>query len=131
MINKSFDRFSTKVTKLTGSTGGFVSAFVLILLWALAGPFFHWSEMHSMLINTITTVITFLMVFLIQYSQNKETLILKIKLDELLASQKGAQNRLIDLDDLSDKDLEEILKERKEILAKSKFSNTDKTISLK
>jgi low affinity Fe/Cu permease len=105
-----FDAFSTKVTKLTGSPGAFILACITIIVWVVTGPIFHYSDTWQLVINTGTTIITFLMVFLIQQSQNKDTLALQIKLNELIAANKNASNRLIDSEDLTAKELEVLKK---------------------
>ena len=101
-----FDRFSKKVTKATGSPYAFISAFLVIIIWALSGPLFDFSDTWQLVINTGTTIITFLMVFIIQQSQNKDTIALQIKLNELIASSDKASNRLIDIEDLTEEELD-------------------------
>jgi low affinity Fe/Cu permease len=101
-----FDRFSKKVTKATGSPYAFVSAFIIIIIWAVSGPVFNFSDTWQLVINTGTTIITFLMVFIIQQSQNKDTVALQLKLNELIASSDKASNRLIDIEDLTEEELE-------------------------
>lgn len=110
MKNKSnlrifFERFSTKITKITGSSTAFLVAFALIILWAITGPLFNFSDTWQLVINTTTTIITFLMVFIIQQSQNKDTVALQLKLNEMIAATKGASNRLIDIEDLTEDEL--------------------------
>ncbi|MFT4155303.1 low affinity iron permease family protein [Parafilimonas sp.] len=105
-ISKVFDRFSTAATKATGKPIAFIIAFIIIILWAVSGPIFHYSDTWQLVINTGTTIITFLMVFVIQQSQNKDTMALQIKLNELIASSKDASNRLIDVEDLTPEELE-------------------------
>jgi low affinity Fe/Cu permease len=105
-----FDALSTKVTKLTGSPGAFILACIAIIVWIITGPIFHYSDTWQLVINTGTTIITFLMVFLIQQSQNKDTLALQIKLNELIAANKNASNRLIDSEDLTAEELEVLKK---------------------
>ena len=100
-----FEKFSSKVTDFSGSTWAFSIALLIVLVWALSGPFFHYSETWQLVINTGTTIITFLMVFLIQKSQNKDSLAIQLKLNELVASSKGASNRLIDVECLTEDDL--------------------------
>jgi low affinity Fe/Cu permease len=105
-----FDTLSTAVTKATGSPAAFILACLTIIVWAITGPIFHYSDTWQLVINTGTTIITFLMVFLIQQSQNKDTLALQIKLNELIAANKNASNRLIDSEDLSAEELEVLKK---------------------
>ena len=99
------ERFSTAVTNWTGGTSAFALAAGTIVVWAVTGPFFHFSDTWQLVINTGTTVVTFLMVFLIQRSQNKDSLATQLKLNELVAAVKGASNRLIDVEDLSETEL--------------------------
>ena len=94
-----FERFALKVTKATGSTPAFICALVLVLVWLFSGPFFHYSENWQLVINTGTTIITFLMVFLIQKSQNKDSLAIQLKLNELVAAHELASNRLVNVED--------------------------------
>lgn len=105
--NKSniFDRISTAVTRAAGRPVTSIIAFALIIIWAASGPFFDYSDTWQLIINTGTTVITFLMVFIIQQSQNKDTLALQLKLNELIACQELASNRLIDIEDLTEDEL--------------------------
>jgi low affinity Fe/Cu permease len=105
--NKSniFDRISTAVTRAAGRPITSILAFATIIIWALSGPFFNYSDTWQLIINTGTTVITFLMVFIIQQSQNKDTLALQLKLNELIACQELASNRLIDIEDLTEDEL--------------------------
>jgi low affinity Fe/Cu permease len=99
------ERFSSAVTSWTGSTPAFIVASAIIIVWALTGPLFNYSNTWQLVINTGTTIVTFLMVFLIQRSQNKDSLATQLKLNELVAAVKGASNRLIDVEDLSEEEL--------------------------
>jgi len=105
-----FARFSTVVTTAAGSTPAFISAVLLILVWLLTGPIFDYSDTWQLVINTGTTIITFLMVFLIQRSQNKESLALHLKLNELVAAHKQASNRLVSVEDMSEDELKVLQK---------------------
>ncbi len=105
-LGRMFDKFSAKVTKITGKPIAFILAFVIIIVWAVTGPVFKFSDTWQLVINTGTTIITFLMVFVIQQSQNKDTLALQIKMNELIAATQGASNRLIDVEDLTPEELE-------------------------
>ncbi len=100
-----FDRFSTTVTRATGSSYAFLIATLIVVLWAVTGPVFDYSNSWQLVINTGTTIITFLMVFVIQQSQNKDTLAIQLKLNELIASDSAANNRLVDIEDLSAEEL--------------------------
>lgn len=105
-----FERFANKVTIATGSTPAILIAFGLVIVWAATGPVFHYSETWQLVINTGTTIITFLMVFLIQKSQNKESMAVQLKLNELVAATALASNRMIDVEDLSEDELKAIRK---------------------
>ena len=98
-------RFSSWATAKTGSTTGFSLAALMIIVWLITGPAFGFSDTWQLVMNTVTSIITFLMVFLIQRSQNKESLAVQLKLNELVAAMQGASNRLIDVEDLSEKEL--------------------------
>jgi low affinity Fe/Cu permease len=98
-------RFATAATKWTGSTAAFVTAVLIIVVWASIGRIFHYSDTWQLVINTGTTIVTFLMVFLIQRSQNKDALAVQLKLDEIVAAMEGASNRLISVEDLSEEEL--------------------------
>ncbi|MEO5894552.1 MAG: low affinity iron permease family protein [Vicinamibacterales bacterium] len=99
------ERGSTAVAHWTGGTSAFVLACSVILVWLATGPLFHYSDTWQLVINTGTTVVTFLMVFLIQRSQNKESLAVQLKLNELVSALKGANNRLIDVEELGEEEL--------------------------
>jgi low affinity Fe/Cu permease len=99
------ERAATAVTKWAGSGAGFGTALATVLVWAATGPLFGYSDTWQLVINTGTTIITFLMVFLIQRSQNKEAMAMHLKLNEVIAAIEGASNRLIDLEDLSEREL--------------------------
>jgi low affinity Fe/Cu permease len=100
-----FDRFSTAVTHASGSPYAFGIALAIVVLWGVTGPIFGFSNSWQLVINTGTTIITFLMVFVIQQSQNKDTLAIHLKLNELIASDSAANNRLVDIEDLSPEEL--------------------------
>lgn len=105
-----FERFASAVTKVTGSTGAFIIAFILVIVWGATGPIFHYSENWQLVINTGTTIITFLMVFLIQKAQNKDSLAIQLKLNELVAAHEFASNRLVNIENMSEEDLKVIQK---------------------
>ena len=105
--NISFlERFALQATKWSGSSPAFALAALVVIAWAATGPIFHYSETWQLVINTGTTIVTFLMVFLIQRSQNKESLAVQLKLNEIVAAMQGASNRLIAVENLSEQDLE-------------------------
>lgn len=124
-LMRAFDNFSSKVTKATGSPLAFIIAAATVVVWAITGPIFGFSDTWQLVINTGTTIITFLMVFLIQQSQNKDTVALHLKLNELIAATKTASNRLIDIEDLSE---EEITTIKKFYIKLSEQSKTESNI---
>jgi len=105
-----FESFALVVTKATGSNYAFIIAFSFVLIWAITGPSFHYSENWQLVINTGTTIITFLMVFLIQKAQNKDSLSIQLKLNELVAAHELASNRLVDVENMTEEELKVIQK---------------------
>jgi len=105
-VSRSLERLSAAVTRWTGGSSAFGVACGVIIVWAVTGPIFGYSDTWQLVINTGTTIVTFLMVFLIQRSQNKESMAIQLKLNELVAAFDGASNRLIDVEDLSEAELE-------------------------
>lgn len=101
-----FESASTKITTWTGSPIAFVVAFLIVMVWIFSGPIFHYSDTWQLVINTGTTIITFLMVFLIQKSQNKDSKAIQLKLNELIAASRHASNRMVDIEDLSESELD-------------------------
>jgi low affinity Fe/Cu permease len=106
----SFERFASTVTKITGSTAAFIVAFVVVVVWGASGPVFHYSETWQLVINTGTTIITFLMVFLIQKAQNKDSLAIQLKLNELIAAHQFASNRLVNVENMTEDEMKVIQK---------------------
>jgi low affinity Fe/Cu permease len=100
-----FEKFALKITRATGSTPAFIIACLVVLVWMVTGPFFNYSETWQLVINTGTTIVTFLMVFLIQKTQNKDSLALQLKLNELVAAHEFASNRLVDVESLTEEEL--------------------------
>jgi low affinity Fe/Cu permease len=105
-LSRTFEKISSYITKQAGRPVTSIASIVLVLVWAATGPLFGYSENWQLIINTSTTIITFLMVFVIQTSANKDTIAVQIKLNELIASSKFASNRLIDVEDLTAAELE-------------------------
>ncbi|HEX3084757.1 MAG TPA: low affinity iron permease family protein [Pyrinomonadaceae bacterium] len=110
-MNDLFRQFAQRVSQMAGTSWAFILAVTLIVIWALTGPIFHYSDTWQLVINTGTTIITFLMVFLIQNTQNRDAKAIHLKLDELIKGVKGARTGLVNLEQLSDKDLEQLQKE--------------------
>jgi len=106
-IGDSFARFAKATARQSGHPVTFVLAVLVILVWAVTGPVFHFSDTWQLVINTGTTIVTFLMVFLIQNTQNRDSVAMQIKLDELLRAVKGAHTALADLEDLTEEELEQ------------------------
>jgi low affinity Fe/Cu permease len=106
MKSRFFERFAHRVSTATGSSWAFIIALAAVIIWGLSGPFFHFSDTWQLVINTSTTIITFLMVFVIQRAQNKDARAVALKLNEIVAALEGASNRLIGAEDLSEEELE-------------------------
>ncbi|MCK6640997.1 MAG: low affinity iron permease family protein [Bacteroidia bacterium] len=122
-----FERISQKATYFTGTTAAFILALAVIAAWLITGPLFGFSDTWQLVINTGTTIITFLMVFLIQRTQNKDSRAIHLKLNELVASLKGPSNRLIDVEDMSE---EELLTLSKYFHRLSEMSRKEKDLSV-
>jgi low affinity Fe/Cu permease len=110
-VNHWFHKFACKTADVMGSPWSFFIAIGTIVVWAIIGPLFHFSDSWQLVINTGTTIITFLMVFLIQNTQNRDAKTFHLKLDELIKAVKGARNTMIDLENMTDEELEGIRKE--------------------
>ena len=100
-----FERMARVISRFTGSTPAFLLAVLVVLVWGVTGPLFHYSQNWQLVINTGTTIVTFLMVFLIQRAQNKDSLAIQLKLNEIVAALEGASNRLVNVEDLSEDEL--------------------------
>lgn len=114
-VANAFHLFAKKTAEAVGTPAAFMAAVVLIFLWMFSGPLFHFSDTWQLVINTATTIVTFLMVFLIQNTQNRDSRTLHLKLDELIKAARGASNALLDLDKLSDDQLKELEQEYKRL----------------
>jgi low affinity Fe/Cu permease len=110
-VHEKFRTFAYRVSAVVGTAWAFLAAVLLVVVWALTGPIFHFSETWQLVINTGTTIVTFLMVFLIQNTQNRDMKAIHLKLDELIRGGKGPRNRFVDLEDLSDKELDQLMDE--------------------
>ena len=109
--NDRFRRFAKASARSLGSPQAFLIAVTVVVVWAASGPYFQFSDTWELVINTATTIVTFLMVFVIQNTQNRDALAMHLKLDELLRAVEGARNSLVDLEHLSDEQLEQLEKE--------------------
>ena len=127
-ISQRFEAFSKIITQWTGSTGAFGSALGVIVVWAVLGPVFRFSDTWQLVINTSTTIVTFLMVFLIQRAQNKDSLAIHLKLNEIVAAMSGASNRLVDVESLSERELAQLHRFYSELAALCR-KDQDVTIS--
>ena len=107
-MNETFRKFAHKVSQMAGTSWAFILAFLIIVIWAATGPIFRYSDTWQLVINTGTTIITFLMVFLIQNTQNRDAKAIHLKLDELIKGVKGARTGLVNLEQLSDRELERL-----------------------
>lgn len=103
-----FNRMANTCSRLLGTAGAFGIAVAMVVIWAMSGPFFHFSDTWELVINTATTIVTFLMVFLIQNTQNRDSAAIQLKLDEIIRSTRGAHNAMLDLEKLSQKDLDKM-----------------------
>lgn len=110
-MRELFRKFAQATSQAVGSSWSFILAFLIIVVWAITGPMFHYSDTWQLVINTGTTIVTFLMVFLIQNTQNRDAKAIHLKLDELIKGVKGARTGLVNLEQLSDADLERLHKE--------------------
>ncbi len=114
-MNELFRKFSQATSQAVGSSWAFIIAVLIILVWGITGPLFHYSDTWQLVINTGTTIITFLMVFLIQNTQNRDAKAIHLKLDELLRGVEGARTHLVDLEALSDEELDRLQEQFKRI----------------
>ncbi len=124
--NKPFTRFAKKAAHFTGTPMCFVIALVILVVWAATGPVFHFNDTWQLVINTGTTIITFLMVFLIQNTQNRDTEAMQIKLDELLRANRSASNKLLDLEELEEGEMDELRKHYESLAEKSRTTRKAK-----
>src|SRR3977135_3756884 len=114
-MNELFRKFSQATSQMVGSSWAFIVAVLIILVWGMTGPLFHYSDTWQLVINSGTTIITFLMVFLIQNTQNRDAKAIHLKLDELLRGVEGARTHLVDLEALSDEELDRLQEQFKRI----------------
>ncbi|HEU5250474.1 MAG TPA: low affinity iron permease family protein [Thermoanaerobaculia bacterium] len=119
-LRRAWEKFANRTTRLTGRPWAFGFALAIVLAWLASGPLFHFSDTWQLVINTGTTIVTFLMVFLIQQTQNKDTKAIELKLNELVAAIEGASNRLIDVEDLSEAELDTLHHHYRKLVAMAK-----------
>lgn len=118
-LSGTFGHFAARVAHWVGSSWVFFGAVALVVVWGLTGPMFHYSDTWQLVINTATTIVTFLMVFLIQNTQNRDARAIHLKLDEIIRSIKHAHNEMIDIEKLSDEELGELAKTYERLRAES------------
>jgi len=124
IVSDAFRVFARRSAAMLGSAWAFGGAVLVILVWILTGPPFHFSDTWQLIINTATTVITFLMVFLIQNTQNRDAKAVHLKLDEMIRALKGARNQLVDLEDLSDEELKKLEEQFQRLRKKAEHNGT-------
>jgi len=126
-MRDAFRVFARQTSAILGSAWAFCGAILIIVVWALTGPTFHFSDTWQLIINTGTTIVTFLMVFLIQNTQNRDAKAVHLKLDELIRALKGARNKLVDLEELSDDELNSL--EQQFTRIRKKAEKTEKKVA--
>ena len=123
-VNDLFRAFSRNIALAVGSAWAFIVAITVVIVWGATGPMYHFSDTWQLIINTGTTIVTFLMVFLIQNTQNRDGKAIQLKLDELIRALKGARNKLVDLEELSDEELKKLEKEFQRLHKRSRETDT-------
>jgi len=119
-LSQVLEQFALKATKATGTSTAFILALSVIIVWGATGPLFHFSDTWQLVINTGTTIVTFLMVFLIQRTQNKDALAIHLKLNEIVAALDGASNNLIDVEDLREEEIQTLHKHYQRLVQMAK-----------
>jgi low affinity Fe/Cu permease len=119
-LSQMLERFSLRATQATGTSTSFILALLVIIVWLVTGPLFKFSDTWQLVINTGTTIVTFLMVFLIQRAQNKDALAIHLKLNEMVAALEGASNRLIDVEDLTESEIKTLHKHYQRLVEMAK-----------
>jgi low affinity Fe/Cu permease len=123
IVSDAFRVFARRSSRILGSAWAFAVAILIIVVWGITGPTFHYSDTWQLIINTGTTIVTFLMVFLIQNTQNRDAKAVHLKLDEIIRAIKGARNELVDLEDLSDEDLAKLEKQFQRLRTLAEHTN--------
>lgn len=121
-MKETFRKFAAHISAAAGTAYAFIFALLIIVVWGVSGPLFHFSDTWQLVINTGTTIVTFLMVFLIQNTQNRDSKAMQLKLDELISATKGARSEFVDLEDLTDDELVTLDGEFKEMHEKTETS---------
>ena len=124
LVSDAFRVFARRSSMILGSAWAFAGAVLVIGVWLITGPTFHFSDTWQLIINTATTIITFLMVFLIQNTQNRDAKAVHLKLDEMIRALKGARNKLVDLEDLSDEELKKLEEQFQRLRKKAEHNGT-------
>jgi low affinity Fe/Cu permease len=124
VVSDAFRVFARRSSMMLGSAWAFAGAVLVICIWILTGPTFHFSDTWQLIINTATTVITFLVVFLIQNTQNRDAEAMHLKLDEIIRALKGARNQLVDLEDLSDEELKKLEEQFRRLRTRAEGNGT-------
>ena len=124
IVSDAFRVFARRSSIVLGSAWAFAGAVLVIAVWLITGPTFHFSDTWQLIINTATTIITFLMVFLIQNTQNRDAKAVHLKLDEMIRALKGARNQLVDLEDLSDEELKKLEEQFRRLRTKAERNGT-------
>ena len=124
VVSDAFRVFARRSSVVLGSAWAFAGAVLVIAVWLITGPTFHFSDTWQLIINTATTIITFLMVFLIQNTQNRDAKAVHLKLDEIIRAIKGARNELVDLEELSDEDLKKLEEQFQRLRKKAEHNGT-------
>ena len=127
IVSDAFRVFARRTSNVLGSAWAFVLALLVIVVWGVTGPTFHYSDTWQLIINTGTTIVTFLMVFLIQNTQNRDAKAVHLKLDEIIRAIKGARNELVDLEELSDEDLKKLEQQFQRIRQKAEHDGNHAT----
>ena len=125
VVRDAFRTFARRSSIVLGTAWAFALAILVIVIWAATGPKFHYSDTWQLVINTGTTIVTFLMVFVIQNTQNRDAKAIQLKLDELIRALKGARNKLVDLEDLSDEELKKLEQEFQRLHKESQETDTE------
>jgi low affinity Fe/Cu permease len=126
-VRDAFHVFARRCSEILGSPWAFAIALLIILVWAITGPTFHFSDTWQLIINTGTTIVTFLMVFLIQNTQNRDAKVFHLKLDELIRALGGARNNLVDLEELSDEELKKLEQEFRRLSERASHAHEART----